>query len=188
MSHGHKHLFVQAAEKELEVLLNWCSSATSLQIWLIHLGPSLPPLYVCPFSAFSPYIHPSLWPSPMSLLLTHWPAAFLLSTRTWTRSDPPLFRIYASPAGKPEMQAAHPGRQRPGRGPASPYGLTEKNLFLQDKSASTSLWTKSQGSPGMGPFLKALCSAGIWTPVNNSDWRMRRGHKVTSCVCSNIIF
>lgn len=74
-----------------------------------------------------------------------------------------------------------------GQDPASPYGLTEKNLFLQDESTSTSVWTKSQGSPGMGPFLKALCSAGIWTPVNNCDWRMRRGHKVTSYVCSHII-
>lgn len=32
MSHGHIHLFVQAAEEELEVLLNWCCSAASLEI------------------------------------------------------------------------------------------------------------------------------------------------------------
>lgn len=46
---------------------------------------------------------------------------------------PPLFRIPTGPAGKPET------RVQAGGGPASPYGLAEKNLFLQGESSSASL-------------------------------------------------
>lgn len=38
-------------------------------IQLIHLRPSSPPLFICPFSAFSPYIHPSI-PPLLSLRLS----------------------------------------------------------------------------------------------------------------------
>lgn len=76
-------------------------------IQLIHLRPSSPPLFVCPFSVFSPYICPSIPPLCFSLS-THRPAASLCSTATGT--GPPFFY---GPAGKPEMPQAHPDQERP---------------------------------------------------------------------------
>lgn len=152
-------------------------------IQLIHLRPSSPPLFICPFSAFSPYIHPSNPPpfsQPLSLSLAplfYWPPVFLFPTATRRREDQPTPQpTPPGPAGKPETPKAHPGQERP-RIALRP---SWKVLFLS-KYIAAPLWTKSQGSQGTRPSFRALSLCLLWaqsqtltwTELKNSDWRKK---------------
>lgn len=100
-------------------------------IQLIHLRPSSPPLFICPFSAFSPYIHPSNPPpfsQPLSLApLFYWPPVFLFPTATRRREDQPtppnpLLLV-------PQVNQRRPRHTLARKDPGSPYGLAEKCSF-----------------------------------------------------------
>lgn len=99
-------------------------------IQLIHLRPSSPPLFICPFSAFSPYIHPSIPPLlslrlSLSLSLSTSPTdqlLFLSSNRGGPAHPTPPLQV-------PQVNQRRPGHTLGRKGPGSPYGLAEKGSF-----------------------------------------------------------
>lgn len=173
-SHDDSSMLLPTAEEDLRVLLDWPSS----------VGAPPPPPETDEFTS-----------DPRSPL-----CLFVLSQCSHLTSIPPsshpLTSCFSSSAPGPGPGPAHHcsvsppvpqvnqrrGRHTRGRGPASPYGLAEKNLFLQDESASASRRTKNQGSPGTGPLSGLCLSAGTWTSVKSRDWRTGRGHEVTRCM------
>lgn len=89
-------------------------------IQLLHLRPSSPPLFICPFSVFSPYIFPSIAPLCLSLS----PLTDQLLPCAPPRPGP------AHPSSMvPQVNQRCPRHTQTRKGPASPYGLTEKTFF-----------------------------------------------------------
>lgn len=101
-------------------------------IQLIHLRPSSPPLFICPFSAFSPYIHPSNPPpfsQPLSLslaplLTTCFPFPHCYLTQRGPAHPPPNPLLLV-----PQVNQRRPRHTLARKDPGSPYGLAEKCSF-----------------------------------------------------------
>ena len=144
-------------------------------IQLIHLRPSSPPLFICPFSAFSPYLLPS-FPPLLSLDLS-------LSFFPLTSCSPRLHRCLALQTGPARLPAPRPcavpqvNQRRPGhtlarKGPGSPYGLPEKGPFSNTKYITAPLRTKGPGSRGTRPPFRALSvlpESETWTELKSRD-------------------
>lgn len=115
-------------------------------IQLIQLRPSWPPLFVCPFSEFSPYIHPFI-PPFLSLCVS---LSLPLSTDQLLSLAPPPAAARPRPSRVPQVNCRCPGHTPSRKGPGSPYGPAEKGPFCdaEDVPAQSEQRPRTTGTRG----------------------------------------